>query len=152
MGICIHTHRFFSRGVCVLKTDLSYLCREAKEQHVPRLTNSDLAQLTGVSENAVAQFLRGETKNASVYTVGRICAALGVSLDAFFNIVLPVSGVQDELAKLQNQLTNTQLQLAFYKASDRRKGLINNVLLAFVGLFLFALILDVFNRNIGWIR
>lgn len=139
-----------------MKNDLSYLCREAKEQHVPRLTNSDLAQLTGVSENAVAQFLRGETKNASVYTVGRICAALGVSLDQFFAIQLPASAelqsLSDELQQLCAESNTLREKEALYKKSLRMHRITTLVMLGLLTLVIVAIVIDFFIPAVGWIR
>lgn len=129
-----------------MQTDLSSQCRTAKESMIPRMTNSDLSRLTGVSENAIAQFLRGETKQASVYTVAPICAALGVSLDAYFGILPPAP------PDAQRELELTREQLATARSHVRRQSFFISALLAIVFLFLIALIIDVCNRNVGWIR
>ena len=55
-------------------------CREAKDTMQPHKTNQDIADESGVSVNAVSQFLRGETTKPYINTVGPICASLGVSL------------------------------------------------------------------------
>ena len=64
-------------------------CREAKDTMQPHKTNQDIADESGVSVNAVSQFLRGETTKPYINTVGPICASLGVSLDEHFGVRLP---------------------------------------------------------------
>lgn len=61
-------------------------CREAKDTMQPHKTNQDIADESGVSVNAVSQFLRGETTKPYIDTVGPICASLGVSLDEHFGV------------------------------------------------------------------
>lgn len=60
------------------------ICRDAKAEQ--RLTYQQIADAAGLSVNAVSQYLRGETKSPSVYTVGPICAAIGVSMNDYFRI------------------------------------------------------------------
>ena len=61
-------------------------CREAKDTMQPHKTNQDIADESGVSVNAVSQFLRGETTKPYINTVGPICASLGVSMDEHFGV------------------------------------------------------------------
>ena len=70
------------------------LCREAKDaQH---LTNQIIADRSGLALNTVSQYLRGESKSASVYTVGPICNALGIDLN----------GLVDYASSLYNSFKN----------------------------------------------
>ena len=58
------------------------ICREQWQNLRPRKTYQDIADESGVSVNAVAQFIRGETKNTYVQTAAPICKALSVSTSA----------------------------------------------------------------------
>ena len=69
----------------------------------PRKTNQDIADESGLSVNAVGQFLRGETKSPSVDTAGPICAALGVSMDDHFGVEAPAEDDTSEVERLRLQ-------------------------------------------------
>ena len=92
--------RGLSRPICVfgviyLEKMLWQLCREAKDaQH---LTNQIIADRAGLALNTVSQCLRGESKSASVYTVGPICHALGIDMNAYFGISPPAPESVSEL-------------------------------------------------------
>lgn len=126
------------------------VCREKKEKL--RLRNEDIAAQEQISVNAVAQFLRGETKSVSLYIGAAICRALHVSLDQHFEIVpddLPVSKSDTELpheTELQKmRLDHAQKETLIYKRVAYAFGVI-------VALVLVALIIDLTNTNIGWFR
>lgn len=126
------------------------VCREKKEKL--RLRNEDIAAQEQISVNAVAQFLRGETKNVSLYIGAAICRALHVSLDQHFGIVpdeLPVSksdtGTLLDAALLEQSVEHAQKEALIYKRVAYAFGVI-------VGFVLVALVLDLTNTNIGWFR
>ena len=85
-------------GVIFLEKMLWQLCREAKA--ASHLTNQTVADRSGLALNTVSQYLRGESKNASVYTVGPICNALGIDLNAYFGISPPAPESVSELLRL----------------------------------------------------
>lgn len=127
-------------------------CREAKATMQPRKTNQDIADESGLSVNAVGQFLRGETKSPSVDTVGPICAALGVSMDEHFGVESPVEDDTAEVENLQIQLKNAEHLNEVYEKELKRKSVQIWVLSAIVLIALLALLVDLCNPNVGWIR
>lgn len=50
------------------------------------LTNQDIADRSGVPLNTVTNYFSSRSKSPSLYTVGPICAVLGVSIDNYFGI------------------------------------------------------------------
>lgn len=52
-----------------------------------KMTNQDIADKSGLSLNTVTNYFSSRSKAPSIYTVGPLCAALGVSLDKYFGIV-----------------------------------------------------------------
>lgn len=50
------------------------------------LTNQDIADRSGVALNTVTNYFSSRSKSPSLYTVGPICAVLGVSIDNYFGI------------------------------------------------------------------
>lgn len=116
------------------------LCREEKDHK--RLTNQSVADASGISLNAVSQYLRGETKNASVYTVGPICKAIGVSLDDYFGIAREEKSTDE---RQQMKMEYMEKTLRTYTRLVYLFGVI--VLMAMI-----ALMLDLANPNVGWIR
>lgn len=68
-----------------MERNLQDICREAKEyQH---LTTQDLADLTDLSSSTISNYFSASSKDPSLYKMGLICAALGVSIDEYFGIV-----------------------------------------------------------------
>lgn len=118
------------------------ICRDAKD--AAHITNQHIADVTGLSLNAVAQYLRGDTKNSSVYTVGPICRACGVDLNAYFGIMLDADGKPDE-ERLRMELAHSEQLCWIYKKVAYCFGVI--VLMA-----LIALLIDLTNPSVGWVR
>ena len=75
-----HYRWFLQGGMFFLDKQLWEVCREKWQNLRPRKTYQDIADESGVSVNAVAQFLRGETKNTYVQTAAPICKSLDVSI------------------------------------------------------------------------
>ena len=143
--------------------ELYEICREKKDTANHRITNQDLADATGKSLNTVAQYLRGEAPNASFETVSALCKELDVSMDAFSGIegttdaqlrLLTEKLIQAEADKtaLQAELKNAKAQLDIYKKSIKEHRKITWMLLALVMLAVAALIVDLLDPNVGWIR
>lgn len=118
----------------------------------PRKKNQDIADESGLSVNAVGQFLRGETKSPSVDTAGPICAALGVSMDEHFGVEAPAEDDTSEVERLRLQLENAERVNAIYEKGLKRKNVQFWVLSAIVLIVLLALLVDLCNPNVGWIR
>ena len=59
-------------------------CKEEKDKR--ELTIQDIADQANIPLSTVKNYFSESSKNPSVYTVGPICAALGVSLDKYFGI------------------------------------------------------------------
>lgn len=125
------------------------ICRDAKD--AAHITNQNIADETGLSLNAVAQYLRGDTKNSSVYTVGPICCACGVDLNAYFNIKIPSEKNPNDCSACPELAHAEQVQ-RIYERGLRTRSLIIMGLCVVLALALVALIIDLCNPNVGWVR
>lgn len=65
--------------------DLKDALRQRRDQL--RLSNPELAELSGLPLNTVTNYFSARSKAASACTVGKLCAALNFSLDRAFGIV-----------------------------------------------------------------
>lgn len=133
-------------------------CREAKDTMQPHKTNQDIADESGVSVNAVSQFLRGETTKPYIDTVGPICASLGVSMDEHFG-VLPAEPAEpsepsepSDAEKLRAETAALRAQLAQQQKSLHMHRLVTLILLGILLLCALALVADALIPSIGWIR
>ena len=138
-----------------MREKLSDLCREQKQTITPRKTNQDVAENTDLSVGTVSQFLRGDIKNPSVYTVGPICREMGVSMDEYFGI--PHDEPADPAAapdaeKLRAENAALRAQLSQQQKSLRMHRLVTLILLGILLLCALALLVDVLSPSIGWIR
>ena len=101
--------------------------REQWQNMRPRKTYQDIADESGVSVNAAAP----------------ICKALGVSIDDCYGIKGADHSTQAD--DLRKELTHTKQMCRVYKRAAIFEGVL-------VGLALLALIIDLLNPNVGWIR
>lgn len=143
MGFCGSLQMVWGTGGEVLDKQLWEICREQWQNMRPRKTYQDIADESGVSVNAVAQFIRGETKNTYIQTAAPICKALGVSIDDAYGI--KCTGRSSEADDLRQELTHTRQVCRIYKRVATGFGVL-------VGLALIALIVDLLNPNVGWFR
>ena len=138
-----------------MREKLSDLCREQKQTITPRKTNQDVAENTDLSVGTVSQFLRGDIKNPSVYTVGPICREMGVSMDEYFGIPHDEPAEPAEPAdaeKLRAENAALRAQFAQQQKSLRMHRLVTLILLGILSLCALALVADVLSPSIGWIR
>ena len=130
-------------------------CREAKDTMQPHKTNQDIADESGVSVNAVSQFLRGETTKPYIDTVGPICASLGVSMDEHVGVppAEPAEPAEpSDAEKLRAENAALRAQFAQQQKSLRMHRLVTLILLGILLLCALALVADVLIPSIGWIR
>ena len=150
MGLAAHFRWFLCTGGRFLDKQLWEICREQWQTLHPRKTYQDVADESGISVNAVAQFLRGETKNTYIQTAAPICKALHVSIDAVYGI--KYQGQPEQPDELQQELAHTKHLLRIYARGVRVRTGIIFVLCAVLTLALIALIIDLRNPNVGWVR
>jgi len=148
-------------------TNVQELCRKNKARYYPEKTNQVICDNTGLSESAVNNFMRGASgKNVGLNTAGLICREYGVSLDAVFDITPAEStldsatvALRDNLARagidnatLRAKIESLTTQVDMQKRSLRMHRITTGVLLVLVFLAVVALIVDLLNPNVGWIR
>ena len=127
-------------------------CREEKDTMQPHKTNQDIADESGVSVNAVSQFLRGETTKPYINTVGPICASLGVSMDEHFGVPPAEPAGSSDAEKLLAESAALRAQLAQQQKSLHMHRLVTLILLGILLLCALALVVDVLSPSIGWFR
>ena len=127
-------------------------CREAKDTMQPHKTNQDIADESGVSVNAVSQFLRGETTKPYINTVGPICVSLGVSMDEHFGVPPAEPAGSSDAEKLLAESAALRAQLAQQQKSLHMHRLVTLILLGILLLCALALVVDVLSPSIGWFR
>lgn len=136
------------------------LCKERKS--ILNYTNQTIADHANISVNTVNTYFSSASKAPSVYTVGPICAALGVSLDKYFGIKpedtpAELSEQQDRIADLEQKNRDFERDLA-YKAEIGRmqRATIRKLQFVVIVLALVALVyfirFDVLNPNYGLVK
>lgn len=144
-----------------MKNALVEACRKEKNSRDPKVTNQDICNATGLSETAVNNFLRGSTKDPPLGTAVAIAKYLGVSVDLACGIKTDSIGeklytelqrTQDELDTKTRDLEAAQKELVYYGRALRMHRIVTMILLALLALVVIALIADLLNPNVGWIR
>ena len=134
-----------------LKQELWELCRDKKDSANPRITNQQLAERSGLSQNAVGQYLRGETPNAPLSTFGPICKMLGVSVDEYLGIEHPAPA-SDALQAVRLERDHYKREIELYKRSLRTHRIVTIILVSILALVAISLVIDLLVPNVGWIR
>lgn len=144
-----------------MKNALVEACRKAKNSADPKVTNQDVCNATGLSETAVNNFLRGSTKDPPLGTAVAIAKYLGVSVDLACGIktdsidaklYTELQRTQDELDAKNRDLTAAQEKLAYQERALRMHRIVTMILLALLAIVVIALIADLINPTVGWIR
>lgn len=142
-----------------MKPRIYELCRKRKDTMNPRKTNEDLAGSTNLGLNTVVGFLRGEVANPGVYTVGPICRELSVSLDDYFGIETPSQTASEEarqaaaeVERLKEKIAGLEHDNAELRQTRRIHRIEIGILLGIVAFAVIALVIDVLNPDVGWIR
>ena len=111
------------------------------------LTNRDVARLANISEATVSRTFTGRGQNASVATLIAICEALNVSAEAETPNTASHNLAIEQV--YQARIEDLKLVIANKERWIRRLFV---VCLALVGFVLTALIIDILNPDVGWIR
>ena len=121
-----------------MEKTLQDICREAKEdQH---LTTQDLADLTDLSSSTISNYFSASSKDPSLYKMGLICAALGVSIDEYFGIAMADADAKHSAALRIAHLEGGMEQLTGSVAKHEKK---ERVLQIWVYILAFSLSISV---------
>ena len=134
-----------------MKQQLWEVCRDKKDSANPRITNQQLAERSGLSQNAVGQYLRGETPNAPLSTFGPICKMLGVSVDEYLGIEHPAPS-SDALQAVCLERDHYKREIELYKCSLRTHRIVTLILVSILALVVISLVIDLLDPHVGWIR
>ena len=138
------------------------LCREKK--NALGMTAQDIADASGVPLSTVNNFFAHASKSPALYTTAGICAALGVSLDAFFGIgdhcTATEETLQAEKNGLEKRLSNKAETIEILKKSMRiRRHLIYNLVaviiilsIAIAALLVWCVYIDMHCLDFGFWR
>lgn len=131
------------------------LCREKK--NALGMTAQDIADASGVPLSTVNNFFAHASKSPALYTTAGICAALGVSLDAFFDIgdhcTATEETLQAEKDGLEKRLSNKKETVELLKRALRfRRHIIYNLLIVIIILLIWCVYIDMHCLDYGFWR
>ena len=106
------------------------------------ISQTELAGRAGVTRQTIGLIEAGEF-NPSIKLCVAICKALGVSIDDCYGIKGVNHSTQAD--DLRKELAHTKQMCRIYKRAAIFEGVL-------VGLALLAIIIDLLNPNVGWIR
>ena len=112
---------------------------QREEKH---MTNQEISDLSGLSMNTVNNYFSSRSKAPSIYTVGPLCAALGVSLDRYFGIIEDNSKLKSEnqqiIEKQNIYINQLNEKLRIYKKILNISIAVIFILLVACGFILFC--------------
>lgn len=136
------------------------LCKKRKD--ALHRTNQEIADDANMSVHTVNSYFSNASKAPSVYTVGPICASLGVSLDKYFGIEqteTPEEAAEKlaRIAELEQECNGLKRDIEYKdKIASLQKATIKKLQAAIIVLAVVALIyfirFDILNSNAGLIR
>ena len=131
------------------------LCREKRA--ALNMTAQDIADASGVPLSTVNNFFAHASKSPALYTTAGICAALGVSLDAFFGIgdhcTATEETLQAEKVGLEKRLSNKREIITMIKQGVKTRNRIIAALIVLLFLaILYGLYLDFSCVQVGFWR
>lgn len=103
---------------------LQDICRQKKD--ALGMTRQEIADRANIPEPTVKKLLANSSKAPSVYTIGPICAALGISLDEYFGVTDRLTPTEETLSAKNDALKAHREELEQRIAS---KDKIINILL-----------------------
>ena len=109
-----------------------------------KLTNQQIADLSGVPLSTVTRIFNGQTDNPNIQTVEDIVNALGGSLD---NLM----GVKTE-GKFDPDDNLVQVYKEIIKSKDRWIKFLAGIIIAIAIIAVAALIFDILVHDVGYIR
>lgn len=121
-----------------------------------RLTNQQLADLSGVPVSTIARILAGDTPNPQFQTIADLVIAMGGSLDEFCGIEPRTVAAQEvpapthELIALYQEMLQDKKELI--KERNKVVKALAFALSIFVGVVLLLLVIDITNGNFGYFR
>lgn len=131
------------------------ICRD--KRNALGMTNVDIARVTKIPLSTVNNFFSSASKAPSIYTVGPICAALGISLDAYFAIGDHLTNSEetlqirvDEMA--QHLETKQRIIKLMTKGLRIRNVVIILLLLIVLMLLVWAAYVDLNSPDVGLFR
>lgn len=138
------------------------LCREKRA--ALNMTAQDIADASGVPLSTVNNFFAHASKSPALYTTAGICAALGMSLDAFFGIgdhcTATEETLQAEKDGLEHRLENKRKTIGLMEAELNNlrhsvklyRWIMLGLSLLIVGLFVWCVWVDIHCANYGFWR
>ena len=102
-----------------MKQDFSAVIRERR--NAAGINQARLAEMTGVSRNAVAGWETGHSR-PDLATVPALCEALGISLDAFFGMETPKAEEERRLLKLFDSLDRRDREAILWQTEALAEG------------------------------
>ncbi len=139
------------------------VCREKRK--ALGMSSQEVAEKSGVSLSTVNNFFAAASKLPSSATVGAICAALGVSLDAFYGISEPpdaglIRQLEQEREESAQLLSHEREKIAMLQNTvDRQlhniktlRHIIFALLVILALAFVYGITLDILNPDMGLFR
>ena len=128
------------------------VCRERKT--ALKMTAQDIADKSGVPLSTVNNFFAHASKAPALYTVGPICAVLGVSLDAYFDIGDHLTAneetLQAEKNGLEHRLENKREAMGMmWKGIKLRNHIIFTMGWVIIGLIIWCVYVDLHCADYG---
>lgn len=128
-----------------------------REKNALGMTAQDIADASSVPLSTVNNFFAHASKSPALYTTAGICAALGVSLDAFFNIgdhcTATEKTLQAEKDGLEKRLSNKKETVELLKKSLLFQRHVIYILLAvIVILLIWCVFIDTHCADFGFWR
>lgn len=128
------------------------LCKAKKD--ALGITSQEIADASGIPLSTVNNFFASASKAPAIYTAGPICAVLGISLDAYFNIGDKLTPTEETLNMekegLEHRLSGKAETIMFLEQCLRfRRRLIAAMMVIIILLVIWCVYIDMHCLDYG---
>jgi transcriptional regulator with XRE-family HTH domain len=134
--------------------DLIYQKRLVEMKNACNLSVVEISEKSGVSKSTVSRIVSGQCEGTSIQNISDVVTAMGFSMHNLFN---PTNSKKDENLGFYEKALDMANCCNEYLRIDNAylKKMLHRLLIAcaaLVSVFVFIVLYDILNSNVGWIR
>lgn len=137
-----------------MNEDLIYQKRLVEMKNACNLSVIEISEKSGVSKSTVSRIVSGQCEGTSIQNISDVVTAMGF---AMYNLFDPANGKKDEKLGFYEKALDMANCCNEYLRIDNayQKKMVHGLLVAcavLVSIFVFIVLYDILNPNVGWIR
>lgn len=133
--------------------DLIYQKRLVEMKNACDLSIIEISEKSGVSKSTVSRIVSGQCEGTSIQNINDVVTAMGFTMH---NLFKPANSKEGNLEYYEKALDMANSCNEYLRADNAyQKKMVHGLLVAcaiLVSVFVFIVLYDILNPNVGWIR